>query len=274
MDSLQNPDKMKKCALLYRNSLKYFFKKVIPGQEGNESFWDRAARKARKAGGDSRDVSMPPGILFFENLYLWERAVMEPISGRREDTPLDWFFRTFVRRKSERALSISCGTGFWERRIARMGFAAEIDAFDYSRACLEWARDLAAQEGIKNIHYRQADINTIDLPPERYDFVVSVAALHHVQNLEHALGQISRSIKPGGLFFYDEYVGPNRMQWSDEVLKIVNSTLKIIPSRYRRSVTGGLKEKQERVTVEQMIEIDPTEAVRSEDILPLTGRYF
>ncbi len=238
------------------------------------NFWDAAVKSIRRKGGKPRDVTMPPGVIFFENLYLWERAVMEPISGRRQDTPVDWFFRTFVKEKASRALSISCGTGFWERRIAEMGFAAEVDAFDYSRACLDWAADLARKGGLNNINYWQADINKISLIPEHYDFAISVAALHHVSNLDYVLQEINRSLKPGGVFFFDEYVGPNRMQWPDEVLRIVNSVLKIMPPRYRKDLSGRIKEREERVPVNKMIKIDPTEAVRSADILDVAGRYF
>ncbi len=238
-------------------------------------FWDGSVRRARERGESDRSVSMPPGVLFFENLYLWERAVMEPISGRRQDTPIDWFFRTFVKEKAKRALSLSCGTGFWERRLVSMGFASRVDAFDTSESCLEWASELAAKEGLSGIEYRLADANTVELPKEAYDFAVSVAALHHVENLEHLLAQVSASLKPGGWLVFDEYVGPNRMQWSDRVLEIVNEVLGILPERYRISVRDGLpKVREERFPVEKMIEIDPSEGVRSEEIIPLVERYF
>jgi 2-polyprenyl-3-methyl-5-hydroxy-6-metoxy-1,4-benzoquinol methylase len=253
------------------------FKELITAclhRSKNAAFWDLAVEKIRRKGGSSRDVSMPPGVIFFENLYLWKRAVMEPISGRHDDNPIDWFFNTFVNEKAARALSISCGTGFWERRLSQMDFAESIDAFDYSQACLDWAREKASEKGLDNINYWQADINEIKLQRNHYDFVISVAALHHVDNLEHVLQEINGSLKPGGLFFYDEYIGPNRMQWTDEVLAEVNRVLATMPSRYRRQVSGGMKKKETRVPIEKMIEIDPTEAVRSEDILPLTGKYF
>jgi len=199
---------------------------------------------------------------------------MIPISGRDDDNPVDWFFQTFVKEKASQVLSISCGTGFWERRLSLMDFAERIDAFYYSQSCLDWAREKASEKGLDNINYWQADINEIKLKRNHYDFVISVAALHHVADLEHVLSEINGSLKPGGLFFYDEYVGPNRMQWTDEVLNEVNRILATIPRRFRKQVLGGRKEKEERVSIEKMIEIDPTEAVRSEDILPLTGQYF
>jgi len=217
---------------------------------------------------------MPPGVLFFENLYLWERAVMEPISGRRQDTPVDWFFRCFVEVPAGRVLSLSCGTGFWERRISEMGFADRIDAFDLSPACLEWARELASGRRLDNISYFPADINTVRLEPDLYDCAISVAALHHVSNLEHVFAEVAGALKPGGLFFFDEYIGPNRMQWTDRVLEETNRLLAGFPRRYRRMVSGGVKTAEERVPVEKMIETDPSEAVRSKEIIGLAGEYF
>lgn len=238
-------------------------------------FWEDAVRKVRRRGGSPRDVSMPPGVIFFENLYLWERAVMEPISGRRRDTPLDWFWRTHVGGRVSRTLSVSCGTGYWERRMAEMGFSATVDAFDYSEAALEWARDLARKKGFSNISYRRADINSVELEPGGYDVVVSVAALHHVLELEHALDQIHRALKPGGLLFFDEYIGPNRMQWPDRVLEVANEILACIPKHKRvRFGDGSIKKREDRVPVERMLETDPTEAVRSEEIIAMVRDRF
>lgn len=156
-----------------------------------------------------------------------------------------------------------------------MGFAERVDAFDSSPACVDWARELAVQEGRTGIEYSVADANCIELPAETYDFVFSAAALHHVENLEHLFAQISASLKPGGWLVFDEYVGPNRMQWTDQVLEIVNGILEFLPDRFRVNVRAGSpKKREERVPIAKRIKIDPSEAVRSQEILPLAGRYF
>lgn len=65
------------------------------------------------------------------------------------------------------------------------------------------------------------------------------------------------------------------MQWADDVIGIVNSVLATMPARYKKKIYDGLiKEMEERVSVESMIEMDPTEGVRSEEIIPLSERYF
>lgn len=238
-------------------------------------FWDRAASKNREVGCDPREVSNPPGVLYFENNYLWQRAVMEPISGRREDTPIDWFFRDFLQKPAERVLSICCGTGSFERELAQKGYAEHIDAFDASGASIEWASSLAKEQGLNIINYWVADGNSVRLREREYDLVISMAALHHIENLEHIFQEIRNVMKPGGLLFYDEYIGKNRMQWPEEVLKIVNGILMLLPRHYRVQISNG-KAKDEEIMVSEdlMIKRDPTEAVRSEDILPLTERYF
>jgi SAM-dependent methyltransferase len=265
-----------------KSKLIHYLNRVIPaalrsmhGADKNEPFWDKAVRDARERGKSPQDVSMPPGIMFFENRYLWERSVMEPISGKLNDTVTDWFWRTHIGRKVDRVLSICCGTGFWERTIVSRDFANRVDAFDGSVAAIEWARDLAVEEGLQGINYWHDDVNTIQLEKNSYDVVMSMAALHHVLNLEHVMQEVSGALKPGGLLIYDEYVGPNRIQWDDKTLQIVNSILEILPDRYKvKTQYGNLKTEENRVPIERMIQIDPTEAIRSEDIIRLSEKYF
>jgi hypothetical protein len=61
----------------------------------------------------------------------------------------------------------------------------------------------------------------------------------------------------------NEYVGPNRFQYSDDILDIINTLLACI----------GEPPKQ-RPTIEEMIANDPTEAVRSEELLPMLDQRF
>ena len=83
-------------------------------------------------------------------------------------------------------------------------------------------------------------------------------------------------MKPGGYFFLDEFIGPSLFQWPDEQLRLVNEILEGLPPAHRRSVSdpGPMKGPAIRATIEQMNAGDPSEAVRSADILPLLGRYF
>jgi hypothetical protein len=61
----------------------------------------------------------------------------------------------------------------------------------------------------------------------------------------------------------NEYAGPSRFQFSDDVLAIINTLLACIGFPPRT-----------RPTVEEMIANDPTEAVRSDELLAFTSRFF
>jgi SAM-dependent methyltransferase len=125
------------------------------------------------------------------------------------------------------------------------------------------ARAREAAKGIGKIHYGVVDLDRDELPESTYDVVVAHSVLHHVQNLEHAFAQLQRTMRPNATLIVNEYVGPNRFQFSDDVLSIMNALLACIGEPPKR-----------RPTVEEMIANDPTEAVRSEELLPLLEQQF
>jgi len=137
---------------------------------------------------------------------------------------------------------------------------------------LEIARRSA--EGLP-ITYRRLDLNRDELEPGRYDFVVSAAGLHHVTNLEHCVHQLWRSLKPGGLLLMNEFVGPDRFQWTDEQLEEMNRLFVPLPVEKRHNLmTGVTSERIERRPLAYMIEADPSEAVRSSEIIGTVSLFF
>ena len=100
-------------------------------------------------------------------------------------------------------------------------------------------------------------------------------ALHHIKELEHAVEQIRGSLKPGSLFILNEFVGPDQFQWSATQVKLANELLQRIPERYRWNLqTGKLKDKVLQPTRAEMTAGDPTESIRSSEILPLVSQMF
>ena len=96
------------------------------------------------------------------------------------------------------------------------------------------------------------------------------------ENLEHLFSQVQRAIKPGGYFFLDEFVGPSRFQWTDVQIQIMNEQLQQLPKHLRRLISdrSKFKERVIRKSVSYMAAADPSEAVRSSEIVPLLGEYF
>lgn len=217
----------------------------------------------------------------FKGWLDWEFIEVEYIrpmvSGDHNIYYLQHFFDQFLpNRPVTRALSLGCGGGNLERALITLGAAETIDAYDASRESIKLARQLAKQENLsKQINYEVADINALKLPSATYDFVVAKMSLHHFEALETVYEQVRQSLKPDGVFMFNEFIGPSRYQWTDLQLNLMNELLKLLPDHNRVSSFSGTRlERIDRPTVDEMIAMDPTEAVRSAEIVPLLGRYF
>ncbi|MGZ7030741.1 MAG: class I SAM-dependent methyltransferase [Thermoanaerobaculia bacterium] len=206
------------------------------------SFWDREVHEPVHTGW----MTIEP-IRFYIN---------ERIAGDRHLWPLDWFQRRYPRRFA-RVLSIGCGTGALERDLVRRGVAGTIDAFDGSVASIAIARGEAANERLLDrIRYFAADFNRPSLPRRRYDAVFMHQSLHHVEKLEKLLMAVLLALKPDGVLYLDEYIGPSRTFWNDETVAPYRARYQRIPRAFRRSDELPLPIQPD----------DPTEAFRSGEI--------
>lgn len=175
-----------------------------------------------------------------------------------------------------RALTLGCGAGELERGLAKYNFANVHDGFDLSDHAVKLAQDAAAKEGLAGLNYRVAELNTLQLETSAYDVVLGVSSIHHVRKLEQLFDQVRQALKPGGYFFIDEYIGPSQFQWTNQQLRIMNDQLKKLPMELTRSVSepGTFKTEIVRRSLDYMNAADPSEAVRSGDIVKLLPTYF
>lgn len=198
-------------------------------------------------------------------LYLNERSTGHPA----RDWLTAWAPR-YMPGDRVNALVLGCGEGWLERALARHTWVGHIDACDFAAEAVARARAVAPAK----IDYRVLDLNR-DAIGGSYDVVIAHSVLHHVENLEHAYAQIERALKPEGTLLINEYVGPNRFQYGDDIHAMINGLLRALPPHLRRgALAGRTYEEKARPTVEEMIHNDPSEAVRSEDLMPLLRERF
>lgn len=177
--------------------------------------------------------------------------------------------------KPIKALSLGCGFGVIERVLRRCDYCQLIHGVDVAEGAIEGARKAAQEEGLDGLTYEVADLNTAKLPKETYDVVYVHAALHHVFQLEHLLDQIKQTLKPGGLFVVNEYIGPSQMQFPRRDLELADAFLNAIPERYRSGPRfKGIKKEGLRLSLDEMNSSDPSESIRANEIVPLTASRF
>lgn len=199
---------------------------------------------------------------FPEVVWRFENA---RVTGSTNVFPLAWFYQKYG--PFRQAASIGCGTGIVERSLLKdLHYDGRIVGFDISPRSLEQARANCA--GYENVRFEVADLNTHVWPTSSYDVVFAHGALHHIEKLDWVLLQIARSLKPKGFLYVNDYVGPQRFQWSDVQLRLANELLAKVPAQWVRNL------RVERCDPLQLGRKDPSEACQSHFIEDTIRAHF
>lgn len=100
-----------------------------------------------------------------------------------------------------RSLELGCGTGFFSLNLKLAGVIDEAHVTDLSPGMVEVARRNARGLGF-DIEGRVADAERLPYDDGTFDLVVGHAVLHHIPDVEQALREVVRVLKPGGRFVF------------------------------------------------------------------------
>jgi ubiquinone/menaquinone biosynthesis C-methylase UbiE len=95
----------------------------------------------------------------------------------------------------QRVLDLGCGSGAFSCLLARKG--ATVTAVDLTEAATQLARRTADATGTL-FAVARADAEALAFRDASFDFVFSWGVLHHTRNMEAAIGEMARVLKPGG----------------------------------------------------------------------------
>jgi ubiquinone/menaquinone biosynthesis C-methylase UbiE len=100
-----------------------------------------------------------------------------------------------------------CGEGWITRDLAQRG--ASVSAFDISAAAVRRTQNVVASAGLSNrCHVSQMGAERLDYPDESFDLSIGFAILHHL-DIELAIAELYRVLKPGGVAYFAEPLGGN-----------------------------------------------------------------
>lgn len=100
-----------------------------------------------------------------------------------------------------KALEVGCGTGFFLLNLRQAGVLTEGHVVDISPGMVEVAKRNARGLGFE-VSGRVADAENLPYEDEEFDLVVGHAVLHHVPDVEQALREVLRVLRPGGRFVF------------------------------------------------------------------------
>jgi SAM-dependent methyltransferase len=98
----------------------------------------------------------------------------------------------------ERLLDIGCGTGQTTRDAARLASAGTALGVDLSSQMIEFARRRAADEGLTNAHFAQADAQVHRFDTGAFDLAISRTGAMFFGDPVAAFTNIGNALRPGG----------------------------------------------------------------------------
>jgi 2-polyprenyl-3-methyl-5-hydroxy-6-metoxy-1,4-benzoquinol methylase len=132
---------------------------------------------------------------------------------------------------ASRVLDVGCGDGILSADLADAG-VLEVVGLDLDQPVLDRARAL---HGDTRIQWLKGDVLEVDLEPESFDAVVSVAVLHHM-DAARSLNRFAQLVRRGGTVVV---VGLAATAWSDiplaAVALVVRTVLGLMHGRWDHS---------------------------------------
>jgi ubiquinone/menaquinone biosynthesis C-methylase UbiE len=126
-----------------------------------------------------------------------------------------WVFDHFKLGEQSTVLELGCGPGeLWRSNRGRIPADWRITLTDFSPGMLEEAR---RQPGGDRFTYQVADAQELPFADASFDGVIANHMLYHIPDLERALSEIRRVLKPGG-HFYATTFGRAHMRELDELV--------------------------------------------------------
>jgi SAM-dependent methyltransferase len=152
----------------------------------DQQFFDGYSRLPRSVGGLSSAPEWPA-----------LRAMLPDVQGRR-------------------VVDLGCGFGWFCRWVREAG-ASDVLGVDVSDKMLERARSALVDPAIT---YANADLETIELPVDRFDLAYSSLALHYIKDAARLMREVHESLVDGGHFVFSIehpiFMAPRNPAWKND----------------------------------------------------------
>ncbi|MEM9589182.1 MAG: class I SAM-dependent methyltransferase [Planctomycetota bacterium] len=107
-------------------------------------------------------------------------------------------FRRYFPSPVDQLLDLGCGTGFYYPLLAR--HARSITGVDVSREMLREAQQVIAADNLSGCRVIEASALALPMTDKSMDAVHAWDFLHHLSDVDQAITEIARVLKPGGCF--------------------------------------------------------------------------
>ena len=208
--------------------------------------------------------------------FLYQHSIAKRLTGRLNGNPMDVWGKKFFQPPAHSVLAIGSGLAYAEEELVQKGFAEHVTIYEMSTEAVKAASERIKRDGFEErFCFKNEDILEADIEPNSYDAIFIAAAIHHFFEIEKMFQLMYKVLKPNGLLVYNEYIGPDHHLYEPEVMNIMNEMNGCLDEHYRYDcLRKSVREEMPEVTLEWMMNADPSEGVHASMILPLTYKYF
>ncbi|AFY58475.1 methylase involved in ubiquinone/menaquinone biosynthesis [Rivularia sp. PCC 7116] len=127
----------------------------------------------------------------------WDEDYYHPIALKFYDWAIIDMLKMMEVEPGATVLDAGCGPGVHSIRVAKAGY--RVCAIDISNTMLSEAQQRAKAENVADkIEFYQKDLTKLDFPDNSFNYVFSWGVIIHIRDVEKALNELARIVKPGG----------------------------------------------------------------------------
>ncbi len=134
--------------------------------------------------------------------------VNNPVRVRIQGFLIYWMKGVLSPGRGARLLEVGCGRGAGARLVAREFQPEALCAMDLDFRMIRQAKAYLSPEERQEIFLSVADATRLPYRDGAFDAVFGFGVLHHVPLWQAALAEIARVIKPGGIYYLEEFYPP------------------------------------------------------------------
>lgn len=205
---------------LWRGAVKNLFHRILNPEKSQlkrtAEFWDHHQTA------DSSEYWM--------NIKQVRRSILTRLTGSPD---LSWYTQQINDREGTFGQVLAFGDGFGMIGEAYVLKKKVSGVINLNISSGEAQRFIKIMESVEmQVPYRNvmADGNCFDFSTlGLFDTIIDVGAFHHLEKFEQAFPRLNQVLKPDGLMYVDEYVGPSRFHFNQKVIDLINEQLEKLP---------------------------------------------
>lgn len=138
--------------------------------------------------------------------------------GRNQRGP-DFWFPLYHFWEHCAVLELGCGTGaMWQGKFEALPAGVTVTLTDHSQGMVDTVRSTYGH--LPGVRTAQADAQCLPCADESFDIVIANAMLYHVPDIELAVREIHRVLKPGGTLYAATFGSRGTFQYLREKLSL------------------------------------------------------